>query len=70
MVTWSSRVMQGRIPHPLNQELPDLPPAPVLWIATSDGMLRAYHFSHLHAAAALKSGSLLQVRFQGYDARL
>lgn len=53
--------MQGPIPHPLNDEFPDLPPTPVLWVAMSDGMLRGYCFGHLTQVATLTADSLLQV---------
>jgi len=38
---------QVPVPHPLDPEAEDLPPAPVLLVATSDGKLRFYAAGHL-----------------------
>ena len=38
---------QVPVPHPLDAEADDLPPAPVLLVATSDGKLRFYTAGHL-----------------------
>ena len=44
------------VQHPTDDNAPDLLPQPVLWIATSDGVLRAYTFGSLDAS---KNGAVV-----------
>ena len=37
-----SKALDSSEPHPLDDTAPDLPPQPILWAVTSDGVLRAY----------------------------